>query len=327
MSKKEKKKQNKDSYKKEDLIRGLVVKTTGSIYEVQVDDEILQCRIRGKLRLEGFKSTSPVVVGDYVFIEKRDDGTCLIREIDTRKNCIVRKSQNLSKQKHLLACNVDQAILVVTLILPETPLEFIDRFLVSATAYNIPAKLVFNKIDLYTPEVMEYMEELMDMYSKIGYESIAVSALEGTNLEKFQALLKDKISVLAGNSGVGKSTLINAIDPDLGLKTGEISYKYLTGKHTTTYSQMFKLKFGGYIIDTPGIKGFGLAGLDKQDIAHNFPEMFKYLGKCKYYNCTHIHEPGCAVVEAVERGEIAYSRYRSYVHMMLDDNDKYRKEL
>ncbi len=326
MSKKEKKKAKRKEYGP-NVKRGLVVKTTGSWYLVKIGDEKIKCKIRGRLRLEGFESTSPVVVGDYVFVEINEEKqSCMIVDIDERQRCIMRKSQKWSKQKQILACNIDQAILVATLIMPETPLEFIDRFLVSATAYEIPAVIVFNKIDLYTDELMDYLHEIMEMYEKIGYKTLAVSALEKINLDQLVDLLRDKISVLAGNSGVGKSSLINAIDPKLNLKTQEISYKYMTGRHTTTYTQMYELQFGGYIIDTPGIRGFGLADMSKQDVAHNFPEMFQYLGQCKYYNCTHIHEPGCAVRQAVERGEIPWSRYRSYVNIMLDENEKYRKE-
>ena len=326
MGKKEKKKDTKPNYGP-NVKRGLVVKATGKYYLVKVEDEVKKCILRGKMRLKDIDTTSPVVVGDNVFIEEvKEKKACLIIDIDEREHCIARKSQKWSKQKQYLACNIDQAILVVTLIFPETPLEFIDRFLVAATAYDIPAKLVFNKIDLYTDGLMEYLQELRDMYEKIGYQTLAVSATEKINLEEFKDLLKDKISVLAGNSGVGKSSLINAIDPNLNLRTGEISYKHLTGRHTTTYAQMFELDFGGYIIDTPGIRGFGLAGLSKQDIAHNFPEMFKYLGKCKYYNCLHVDEPGCAVKEAVERGEIPWSRYKSYLDIILDDDNKYRLE-
>ena len=326
MSKKEKKKRQGPDLSQYE--RGLVIKTAGAWYTVVLDNgRKLKCKLRGKFRLQKIEATNPVVVGDYVYIEQdKEKGSCWIVEIAERERCIVRRAQNWSKQVQYLACNVDQAVLVVTLIMPQTPLEFIDRFLVSATAYDIPAKLVFNKIDLYTDELMEYLHELMDMYQKIGYETLAVSALEKINLEQFKQMLKDKITVLAGNSGVGKSSLINAIDPKLNLKTAQISYKYLTGRHTTTFTQMYKLDFGGYIIDTPGIRGFGLAGLTKQDIAHNFPEMFKYLGKCKYYNCLHINEPGCAVKEAVEKGEIPWSRYRSYVNMILDDGSKYRTE-
>ncbi len=326
MSKKEKKKGKKRNLGP-NVKRGLVIKATGKYYTVKIDDEKHKCIIRGKLRLEDFDTTSPVVVGDYVFVEINEQKkACIIVDIDERERCIVRRSQKWSKQKQFLACNIDQAILVVTLIFPETPLEFIDRFLVAATAYDIPAKLVFNKIDLYTDELMDYLHELMEMYEKIGYETLAVSALEKINLDKFKQMLKDKISVLAGNSGVGKSSLINAIDPNIKLKTREISYKHLTGRHTTTFAQMYELQFGGYIIDTPGIRAFGLAGLTKQDIAHNFPEMFQYLGKCKYYNCLHLDEPGCAVKEAVERGEIPWSRYKSYVDIMTGDDSKYRLE-
>ena len=322
------KKENYKHKKYNNLItkRGLVLKTTGSWYLVKVGDEKIKCKIRGKLRLEGFESTSPVVVGDYVLVEvKRDKDACMIVGIEGRERCIVRRSQNWSKQKQILACNIDQAVLVATLIMPQTPLEFIDRFLVSATTYNIPAVIVFNKLDLYTEELVDYLQEISEMYKKIGYKTLAVSAIEKTNIEEFKKLLKNKISVLAGNSGVGKSSLINAIDPELKIKTQQISYKYLTGRHTTTFTQMYELQFGGYIIDTPGIRAFGLAGLTQQDIAHNFPEMFQYLGKCKYYNCTHIHEPGCAVIEAVEKGEIPLSRYQSYLSIMSDRNEKYRK--
>jgi len=326
MSKKEKKKGKKRT-PGPNVKRGLVIKATGKYYTVKIGDQKHKCIIRGKLRLEDFDTTSPVVVGDYVFVEINEQKkACIIVDIDERERCIVRRSQKWSKQKQYLACNIDQAILVVTLIFPETPLEFIDRFLVAATAYDIPAKLVFNKIDLYTDELMDYLHELMEMYEKIGYETLAVSALEKINLDKFKLMLKDKISVLAGNSGVGKSSLINAIDPNIKLKTREISYKHLTGRHTTTFAQMYELQFGGYIIDTPGIRAFGLAGLTKQDIAHNFPEMFKYLDKCKYYNCLHLDEPGCAVKQAVERGEIPWSRYKSYVDIMTGDDNKYRLE-
>ena len=326
MSKKEKKK-GKKVPQGENIKKGLVIKVTGSYYLVKIDDEKVKCKLRGKLRLKDYESTSPVVVGDYVYVELiKEKNACAIVDIAERERCIVRRSQNWSKRVQYLACNIDQAILVVTLTMPETPLEFIDRFLVSATAYDIPAKIVFNKIDLYDEELMKYLHELMDMYEKIGYETLAVSALKKINLDKFKEMLKDKISVLAGNSGVGKSSLINAIDPNLNLKTQDISRKYRTGKHTTTFTAMYELQFGGYIIDTPGIRAFGLAGLSKQDIAHNFPEMFKYLGKCKYYNCLHLDEPGCAVKEAVERGEIPWTRYKSYVHIMLDDNNKYRTE-
>lgn len=326
MSKKEKKKGKKPQYG-DDVKRGLVIKATGKYYVVKIDDEKRKCVIRGKMRLQDIDSTSPVVVGDYVFVKlDQEKNACIIVDIDKRERCIIRRSQKWSKQKQFLACNIDQAILVVTLIMPKTPLEFIDRFLVAATAYDIPAKLVFNKIDLYSDELMEYLHELMDMYEKIGYETLAVSALKKINLDKFKQMLKDKISVLAGNSGVGKSSLINALDPNLKLKTREISHKYRTGRHTTTFAQMYELQFGGYIIDTPGIRGFGLSNLTKQDIAHNFPEMFKYLGKCKYYNCLHIDEPGCAVKEAVEKGEIPWTRYKSYLDIMLGDDSKYRLE-
>ncbi len=326
MSKKEKKKGSKTNYAA-NVQRGLVIKATGKYYLVKIGEQVRKCVLRGKMRLKDIDTTSPVVVGDYVFVEEiKEKKACLIVDVDKREHCIVRKSQKWSKQRQYLACNIDQAVLVVTLIFPETPLEFIDRFLVAATAYDIPAILVFNKIDLYTDGLMDYLNELREMYEKIGYKTLAVSATEKINLEQFKEQLKDKITVLAGNSGVGKSSLINAVDPSLNLKTSQISYKHLTGRHTTTYAQMYELEFGGYIIDTPGIRGFGLAGLSKQDIAHNFPEMFKYLGQCKYYNCLHVDEPGCAVKEAVERGEIPWSRYKSYLDIILDEDNKYRLE-
>lgn len=306
-------------------IEGLVLKSTGSWYKVKTDTgEIIQCKLRGKIRKLGIKSTNPVAVGDFVYVSKQQDGTGIINKIKERRNYIIRQSTNLSKKTQIIASNIDQAVIVVSLVDPETPTEFIDRFLVSTEVYEIPAKIIFNKIDLYSKYDLDKLKELTDVYQKIGYQCYTVSALKSEDFGEIISLFKDKISVLAGNSGVGKSTLINKISPNLNLKTAEISEKYRTGKHTTTFAEMHETSFGGYIIDTPGIRAFGIDFIDKDLIAQNFPEMFNLLGKCKYYNCKHIDEPGCAVKEAFERGEIAYSRYRSYVSMMLEQTSKYR---
>ncbi len=305
---------------------GIVIKSTGSWYTVKTDaNDKYRCKIRGKLRTWGFETTNPIAVGDRVEIETIDEETGLIIDIKERRNCIVRRAAKLSKRKHLLACNVDHAVLIVTVDFPKTHTEFIDRFLVSAEAYKIPEKtLIINKMDLYNSEQMQVVNEWTNIYRNIGYRVLHISAVEGTNLEQVKDILKNKINVLVGNSGVGKSTLINAIDPSLNIKTSEISRKYKTGKHTTTFPQMYELYFGGYIIDTPGIRAFGTADLDKADIAHNFPEMFALLPYCKYKNCLHINEPGCAVKEALAEGKIAISRYKSYLSMVLDENTKYR---
>ncbi len=313
----------------DNTLTGIVVKSTGSWYVVKsdIDGQKIKCKIRGKLKTWGFETTNPLSVGDRVaFVIKDDIG--VITDILERKNCIVRRSAKLSKKRHLMACNVDQAILVATVNYPETHLEFIDRFLVSAEAYQIPEKIIIiNKIDLYDDEEMQTLKEWTEIYENIGYKVIHTSVPQNINLDKVKEILKDKVSVLVGNSGVGKSSIIKAIDPNLNLKTAEISRKYKTGRHTTTFPEMYELQFGGYIIDTPGIRAFGTADLDKQDIAHNFPEMFKLLGHCRFRNCLHIDEPGCAVREALERGEIAPSRYRSYLSMVLDDDSKYRYDV
>ncbi len=303
---------------------GIVVKSTGSWYKVVTGHEVYNCKIRGKLRVKGFDSTNPVAVGDNVKFILQEDNSGVITEILDRKNCIVRQSTNLSRKTHLIACNIDQAAIVVSLKNPQTPLEFIDRFLVSCEVYEIPAKIIFNKIDIYDDEELTQLEELTDVYEKIGYECYHTSAKEEINLDLIENLLKDKTTAFAGNSGVGKSTLLNVISPNLNIKTAEISEKYKTGKHTTTFAEMHTLIFGGYVVDTPGIRAFGTSFIEKDLIAQNFPEMFDLLGQCKYYNCRHIDEPGCAVKEAFERGEIAFSRYKSYLSMMLEDDSKYR---
>lgn len=304
-------------------ILGLVLKSTGSWYGVLADGERYQCRIRGKLRLKGVRSTNPVVVGDWVRIESDEQGGYVISAIETRKNYIIRRASNLSKESHIIASNIDQALLVVTLFSPETAMEFVDRFLVTCEAYKVPVTILLAKIDL-AREHPEAVEEFYSIYERAGYNIIEVSATEDEGVEAVRELLRGKTTLLSGNSGVGKSTLVAAVEPGLDIKTGEISQSHHKGKHTTTFSTMYPLSDGGYIIDTPGIKGFGLIDIDDAELAHYFPEMMRYLPDCRFYNCSHTHEPGCAVVEAVKRGEIAYPRYESYLKIM-DEDDKYRK--
>lgn len=307
---------------------GMVVKSTGSWYHVLHGVETTPCKIKGKFRTKGIVSTNPVAVGDKVdFIILKEEGTGLITKIHERKNYIIRRSINLSRKAHIIACNVDVAVLIVTVAMPETHPIFIDRFLVSAEAYNIPVHLVFNKIDLYNDKETKLMDELIELYKKVGYPSLKVSATEKINIEEFKDVLKDKTSVIAGNSGVGKSTLINTIEPGLTLKTAEISDYHKKGKHTTTFSEVFSLSFGGFIIDTPGIKGFGLVDMEDENLATYFPEMLELQNDCKYYNCTHTHEPNCKVVEAVRAGEISESRYKSYLSMRFEDDGKYRSDI
>ncbi|MCR9011301.1 ribosome small subunit-dependent GTPase A [Gabonibacter chumensis] len=306
-------------------MRGVVVKSTGSWYSVRMEDgEIWSCRIKGKFRTKGIKTTNPVAVGDRVAVE-RQAGEGVIYDILDRKNYIIRKSTNLSRQAHIIAANVDQAILVTTLKHPEVSTVFIDRFLASVEAYNIPAVLIFNKIDLCDEEDRWLLRALVDVYQNVGYTCLAVSAETGEGVEEVKQLLQDKVSVFSGQSGVGKSSLINRIEPELTLKTAKISEMHDTGKHTTTFAEMFELSFGGYIVDTPGIRAFGLVHMEKNEISHYFPEIFKYAEDCRYYNCTHIHEPGCAVLEAVKEGKISETRYFSYVSMFEEETEKYRK--
>lgn len=303
--------------------RGTVIKSTGSWYVVRLDaGETLECRIRGKFRMEGIRTTNPVAVGDVVEVEESADGY-VIAGITPRKNYIIRKSTNLSKEAHILASNVDQALLVVTVNHPVTSTVFIDRFLASAEAYNIPVTLVFNKLDLYDEEDRAMLGGLSSIYGKIGYPCLAVSTLTGENIPAVGELLRDKVSVLSGLSGVGKSSLINRIEPGLKLKTAMISDAHDSGKHTTTFAEMFPLSGGGFIIDTPGIRSFGTIDMKKEEISHYFPEIFARAEACRFYNCTHVHEPGCAVLEAVERDEISESRYASYLSM-LEESGKYR---
>ena len=302
---------------------GLVLKSTGSWYEVLADGVRYQCRIRGKLRLKGVRSTNPVVVGDWVKFEADEQGGYVISAIEPRHNYIIRRASNLSKESHIIAANIDQALLVVTLFSPETALEFVDRFLVTCEAYKVPVTILLAKIDL-ARQHPEAVEEFYSIYEKAGYKIVEVSATEGEGIETVRELLRGKTTLLSGNSGVGKSTLVAAVEQGLDIKTGEISQSHHKGKHTTTFSTMYPLADGGYIIDTPGIKGFGLIDIDEAELAHYFPEMMRYLPDCRFYNCSHTHEPGCAVVEAVKRGEIAYPRYESYLKIM-DEDDKYRK--
>jgi len=303
--------------------KGTVMKSTGSWYRVLLDNgRQVDCRIRGKFRMEGIRTTNPVAVGDSIEVEESQDGY-VITGIMPRRNYIIRKSTNLSRESHILASNVDQALLIVTVNHPVTSTVFIDRFLASAEAYNIPVVLVFNKIDLYDGEDQAMQGGLTAIYGKIGYPCYGVSAVTGENIPLIKELLKDKVSVLSGLSGVGKSSLINRIEPGLALKTALISDAHDSGKHTTTFAEMFPLREGGYIIDTPGIRSFGMIDMKKEEISHYFPEIFVRAKDCRFYNCIHLHEPGCAVQEAVESGEISESRYASYLSMM-EESGKYR---
>lgn len=303
-------------------IEGLVMRATGSWYEVLHEGEILRCRMRGKLRLRGVRSTNPVVVGDTVHCECGDDGEWVIVDIAPRHNYIIRRASNLSKESHIIASNIDRAMLVVTLVEPVTATEFIDRFLVTCEAYKVPVTILLAKIDLLR-ETPEAVEAFHHTYEGAGYEVIDISATEGEGVERVKAMLAGKTTLLSGNSGVGKSTLIGAIDPTIDIRTGEISDSFHKGKHTTTFSTMYRVA-DGFIIDTPGVKGFGLIDIDEKELWHYFPEMISRAGECRFFNCTHTHEPHCAVIEAVKREEIAFSRYESYLKI-LDEDDKYRK--
>lgn len=302
-------------------MEGIVIKSTGSWFTVmQNNGSKINCKLKGQFRIKGIKTTNPVAVGDKVeFIHVRDKSTGLIIRIFERKNHIIRRSTKLSKLSHIIASNIDQAVLIVTHTKPRTSTGFIDRFLVTAEAYHIPAVLVINKIDLFNEEIEKYHNKFIKIYSSVGYPCYSVSALKRINLKQFAGLLKDKKSLLSGHSGVGKSALVNAIEPGLDLKTGEISKVHNKGKHTTAYAEMHKLSVGGFIIDTPGIKEFGLLDFDKSEVAERFPEMREKMHDCKFNNCTHVHEPDCAVKKAVEDGTISKSRYLNYLSI-LDDN-------
>lgn len=304
-------------------MKGIVVKSTGSWYNVRLENgEHVDARIKGKFRIQGIKTTNPIAVGDNVELEKENDETAIISAIEDRRNYIIRKSINLSKRSHIIAANVDQAVLVVTLSQPKTFTAFIDRFLVSAEAYHIPTIIVFNKVDIYNEEELKELTYLKEVYTKIGYKCIETSATEKKNIDEVKSILKNKISVVSGHSGVGKSTLLNAIEPTLDLKTSEVSETHLQGKHTTTFAEMFELEFGGYIIDTPGIKAFGLIDFDKSELSHYFLEMRKVLNDCQFNNCQHLNEPKCAVKHALENNEIAEFRHKNYVSMHEDDEEE-----
>lgn len=304
--------------------KGVVIKSTGSWYTVRKNDgKILECRIRGKFRIEGIRTTNPLAVGDVVEVEETHDGN-VITGIAPRHNYIIRKSTNLSKESHIIASNVDLALLIATVNHPVTSTVFIDRFLATAEAYNISAALVFNKVDLYDEEDRAMLGGLMAIYRKVGYSCYAVSAQTGEGIQEIKDLLKDKTTVLSGLSGVGKSSLVNRIEPGLQLKTAMISDAHDSGKHTTTFAEMFPLHMGGYIVDTPGLRSFGIIDMKKEELSHFFPEIFAISDQCRFNNCTHTHEPGCAVIEALETGEVSESRYMSYLSMIDESGGKYR---
>ena len=309
---------------------GTVYKSTGSWYTVKTENgKTYECRIKGKFRLKGIKSTNPIAVGDHVDFEletKNDTVTGVINKIHDRKNYIVRKSVNLSKQTHVIASNIDQVFLLITIDNPPTFTTFIDRFLVTAEAYSIKTILLFNKIDTYDEDTLLEVKYLAAIYRKIGYECIGISATTGKNVDKVKSLMIDKVSMFAGHSGVGKSTLVNAIEPNLDLKTKAISTQHQQGQHTTTFAEMFDLSFGAQIIDTPGIKGFGVVDMDKEEIGDYFPEFFALKQECKFNNCLHVQEPKCAVKKALEEDEVAYSRYKSYLQILEGEDEHYRTD-
>jgi ribosome biogenesis GTPase len=308
-------------------MKGIVVKNTGSWYIVKTEDgQFEECKIKGNFRIKGLLSTNPVAVGDRVTIEDKTGEILYITAIEERKNYIVRKPTNLSKQLHILAANIDQAFLLVTIKSPETNTTFIDRFLATAEAYRVPTHLLINKTDLYNEEELDDMNALIHLYTTIGYACTAISAKKGIGLEGLQPLMQGKISLLSGNSGVGKSTLIHAIDPNHDVRIGDISASFHKGTHTTTFSEMYELEQGGYLIDTPGIKGFGTFDMKPEEVGHFFPEIFSASNHCRFNNCTHTREPGCAVLQAVKDHFISESRYISYLSILNDEEDgKYRE--
>jgi len=309
-------------------MQGTVYKSTGSWYQVKAENgEFYECRIKGKFRIQGIKSTNPVAVGDKVSFDLEEgveEKTGVIKKITERDNYIIRKSVNLSKQTHIIASNIDQVFLLITLNNPPTLTTFIDRFLVTAEAYDITAVLLFNKVDTYSIEELAEVKYLAELYRSAGYECIGISAKEGKNVDKVKEKMIGKTNMISGHSGTGKSTLINAIEPSLDLKTSEISKQHSQGQHTTTFAEMFDLSFDARIIDTPGIKGFGVVDMDREEIGDYFPEFFERKQDCKFHNCLHLEEPKCAVKEALEAGEIAWSRYKSYLQIMEGEDDNYR---
>ncbi len=309
-----------------ELKEGVVIRSTGSWYSVRVSkNEISEVRIKGKFRNEGIKTTNPIAVGDRVVFELHENGDGVINKILPRKNYIIRKSVNLSKQSHIIASNIDQAFLIVTITTPSTSTGFIDRFLVTAEAYHIPTVILFNKIDVYSEQEIEKLNHLKDVYEGIGYECHSISAFNKEDAKMIGLLMKDKVTLLSGHSGVGKSTLVNAIDSSLDLKTASVSTSHNKGKHTTTFAEMFELENGGFIIDTPGIKGFGLVDFDKSDLGHYFVEFRGLMNECKFSNCQHINEPKCQVLASLKSGQVAKSRYDNYVTMWKEDEmESYR---
>ena len=307
-------------------MKGVVLKSTGSWYQVRSFEsgELFNCRIKGKFRVAGIKSTNPIAVGDVVHfhLEDHQEGQGIISAIQDRKNYIVRKSVNLSKQVHIIASNMDQALLVTTLAQPMTSTGFMDRFLSTAEAYSIPTIIVFNKIDLYDEEEMMELEYREAVYSAIGYKVLKTSAMQGIGLEKLKEELKDKTTLLSGHSGVGKSTLVNAVEPNLDLRTGTVSLSHRKGQHTTTFAEMHPLRIGGDVIDTPGIKGFGMVNMKKEEISHFFPEIFALSEQCRFHNCMHLNEPQCAVKSALEKNKIAPTRYESYLNQLNDYDEQ-----
>ena len=306
----------------QERVEGVVISSTGSWYEVSTERGMLTCRIRGRLRLKGIRSTNPVVVGDRVMVEPDGDSSAIV-EILPRHNYVIRRASNLSKESHIIAANIDRALLIVTLHSPVTAREFVDRFLVTCEAYRVPVTIVLGKADTLVGDYEAEAEEFEAIYGDAGYDIIRLSSTTGEGVEQIRELLKNRTTLVAGNSGVGKSTLVGYIDPTLDIRTGEISESHHKGKHTTTFSTMYPIE-GGYIIDTPGIKGFGLIDIDSRELCRYFPEMMRLAPDCRFYNCTHTHEPGCAVRDAVEQGFVAWSRYESYLKI-LDEDDKYRK--
>lgn len=304
--------------------KGKVLKSTGKWYEVMLEDgSVVDCRIRGRLRLDGLKTTNPIAVGDIVLLHDQvdDEGKGVIEDFELRTNYIVRKSTNLSKQMHILAANVDRAYLLVTIKFPETHLVFIDRFLVAAESFRIPVTLLYNKVDLLSKKDLEEMQRQIALYESVGYPCHAISAVSGENTGFLRSEINNRQVMISGHSGTGKSTLVNALDPNLDLRVGEISSAHYQGQHTTTFAEMHPLASGGFIIDTPGIRAFGIVDLDKEVISHYFPEMRDLLGECRFHNCQHLNEPGCAVKEAIAEGKIAESRFKSYLQMMTSDDE------
>jgi ribosome biogenesis GTPase / thiamine phosphate phosphatase len=297
-------------------MEGVVIKSTGSRYLVKGEGKVYDCVLQGKLRLDGRKTTNPIAVGDIVDFDIEENGEASVKHIHPRKNYIIRKSINLSKQAQILASNLDQAVLIATLVAPRTSLGFIDRFLITAEAYRIPALLIFNKNDLLDEPAMAAQQEIIDLYTKIGYPCYTVSSYDEQQVKKLREIFKDKTTLVAGHSGVGKSTFINALQPGLNIKTGEISSAHLKGMHTTTFAELHDLDFGGSIIDSPGIKELGLVEMKKEEVGHYFPEIRERMNDCKFNNCLHVNEPKCAVLEAVEKGEISEERYISYLGIL-----------